>query len=190
MISRFKYLFLLLALGMFSLSRCGSKETGTEEASSSKLASSTEMASREATSTKFVWRSFDEGLRFASESNQPVYVFIKSKRCPWCQKMEKETLTDPEVKQSLSNLVPVVLQGDSRRVVTYKGRSYSEAQLVREVFRVRGFPTSIFMEPNGDIIGGLPGYLQPKQMVVITNYVGEGHYRNRSFEDYMKEAGS
>lgn len=183
--SRFKYLFLLLVLGTFSVSGCGSKETGTTEVSSPKPASTTGV-----TSTTVGWRNFDEGLGFATESNQPIYVFIKSKRCGWCQKMEKETLTDPEVKQALSNLVPVVLQGDSRRVVTYKGQSYSEAQLVREVFRVRGFPTSIFLEPDGDIIGGLPGYLQPKQMVVITNYVGEGHYKNRSFEDYMKEMGS
>lgn len=188
--SRHKYLFLFLVLGMFSVSGCGSKETGTEEASSSKPASSAEMTSRETNSTKLVWHNFDEGLRFATESNQPIYIFIKSRGCGWCRKMEQETFTDPEVKQALSNLIPIVLQGDSRRTVSYKGRSYSEAQLVREVFGVRGFPTSIFLEPNGDIIGGLPGYLQPKQMVVITNYVGEGHYKNRSFEDYMKEAGS
>jgi len=183
--SRHKYLFLLLVLGMFSVSGCGSKETGTEEANSPERTSSTEV-----TSTKLVWHSFDEGLRFATKSNQPLYLFIKSKACGWCRKMEQETFTDSEVKGALSNLVPVVLQGDSRRMVTYKGQSYSEAQLVREVFGVRGFPTSIFMEPNGDIIGGLPGYLQPKQMVVITDYVGEGHYKNRSFEDYMKEMGS
>jgi thioredoxin-related protein len=188
--SRFEYLFLLLILGTFSVSNCASKETATEEASSSKPVSSTEMTSRGATSTKIVWHDFDEGLRFAAKSNQPIYLFIKSKGCGWCRKMEQETFTDSEVKSALSKLVLVVLQGDSRSMVTYKGRSYSEAQLVQEVFGVRGFPTSIFMEPNGDIIGGLPGYLQPKQMVVITNYVGEGHYKNRSFEDYMKEAGS
>jgi thioredoxin-related protein len=188
--SRFEYLFLLLILGTLSVSNCASKETASEEASSSKPVSSTEMTSREATSTKLVWHDFDEGLRFATKSNQPIYLFIKSKGCGWCRKMEQETFTDSEVKSALSKLVPVVLQGDSRRMLTYKGQSYSEAQLVQEVFRVRGFPTSIFMEPNGDIIGGLPGYLQPKQMVVITNYVGEGHYKNRSFEDYMKEAGS
>jgi len=188
--SRHKYLFLFLVLGMFSVSGCGSKETGTEEASSSKPASSTEMTSREVASTKFVWHNFEEGLRLATEGNQPLYLFITSKACGWCRKMEQETFTDSEVKGALSNLVPVVLQGDSRRVITYKGQSYSEAQLVREVFGVRGFPTSIFLEPNGDIIGGLPGYLQPEQMVVITNYVGEGHYKNRSFEDYMKEMGS
>jgi len=183
--SRFKYLFLLLALGTFSVSGCGSKETGTEEVSSTKTASSAEV-----TSTKFVWRSFDEGLRVASETDKPVYLFIDAKWCSWCKKMKRETFTDSEVKLAFSNLIPVTIDGESKEVVTYQGKSYSLAQLSRQVFGVRGFPMSVFLEPNGDIIGGMPGYMKAKDLAVMANYVGEGHYKNQSFEDYMKEMGS
>jgi len=187
--SRFRYVFPLLFIAVFAVTGCGSKETTSRETTSAEVGSQ-KTVPPEVAPVQSDWHSLNEGLKLASESNQPIYLFIKTKACGWCRKMEQETFTDSEVKGALSKLVPVVLQGDSRRMVTYKGQSYSEAQLVQEVFGVRGFPTSIFMEPNGDIIGGLPGYLQPKQMVVITNYIGEGHYKNRSFEDYMKEMGS
>jgi len=183
--SRFKYLFLLLALGILSVSGCGSKETGTEEASSPKTTSKAEL-----TSTKLVWHSFEEGLRLASETNRPVYLFIDAKWCSWCKKMRRETFTDTQVKQAFSNLIPVTIDGESRETAVYQGNSYSLAQLSRQVFGVRGFPTSVFLEPNGDIIGGMPGYIKAQDMVVIANYIGEGHYKNRSFEDYMKEVGS
>ena len=187
--SRFRYIFPLLLIAAYTVTGCGSKETTSRETTSGEVGSQKTIPP-EAAPVQSEWHNLDEGLKLASESNQPIYVFVKTKACGWCRKMEQETFTDPEVRQALSNLVPVVLEGDSKRTVSYKGRSYSEAQLVREVLGVRGFPTSVFMEPNGDIIGGLPGYLQPEQMVVITNYVGEGHYKNRSFEDYMKEMGS
>jgi len=182
---RFKYIFLLLALGMFSVSSCGSKETGTEEASSPKTASSAEL-----TSAKLTWHSFDEGLRVASETDKPVYLFIDAKWCSWCKKMRRETFTDSEVKLAFSNLIPVTIDGESKEVVTYQGKSYSLAQLSRQVFAVRGFPMSVFLEPNGDIIGGMPGYIKAKDFAARANYVGEGRYKNQSFEDYMKEMGS
>lgn len=49
--------------------------------------------------------TYEEALKQANDLKKPLFVFFHANWCEWCKKMEKETLTDPEVKKALEKYV-------------------------------------------------------------------------------------
>lgn len=83
------------------------------------------------------WLTLDKGLEKAKKENKKVAVFMTNKYCGYCVKLEKNTLSNPKVTESLNELfVPV-------KIDTYNTKypSYLE---------VRGTPTFYFLNSNGE----------------------------------------
>ena len=61
--------------------------------------------------------SYKEAEALSKKEHKPIYLFISAAECPWCEKLEKTTLKDPEVIQMLnSKFVPVHLVRDFDRI--------------------------------------------------------------------------
>lgn len=59
-------------------------------------------------------------------------------------------------------------------------------QLVK-AFKIRGVPATYFLKPDGSVIFSVPGYLPPENYGLVLRYIGEGHYLEKSFDDFRKE---
>ena len=136
------------------------------------------------------WSRWDAGLKEASSGNRFVLVDVYTDWCGWCRRMEADVYARPEVREYLSRrFVTVKLDAESDAPATYRTRRYSESSLASR-FGVSGYPTTIFLKPNGDHLVNVPGYVPADRFLQLLRYVGDGHLeRGEPFDEYVRKAG-
>lgn len=132
------------------------------------------------------WKSFDEGSILAAQQKKKLLVDVYTDWCSWCTKMDKEVYPNKQVAKVLqSHFVAVKLDAESNKKLKYQGSTMSEREFASLV-GVTGYPTTLFFDENMKPISSLPGYLNVETFVNILTFVGENHYKNTSYNDYLK----
>ncbi len=125
-------------------------------------------------SDKIKWRSYDEGLALAKQEGKKVFIHFYADWCAYCKKMEKETLTNLAVIDSLNNdFIPVLVNSDKDR------------DLARD-FYIRGLPSTWFVSETGEKISSLPGYITAEMLLNALKFIQTDSYKTMSFTDFMK----
>ena len=97
------------------------------------------------------WESgYEAALARAGSEDKPVMIDFYTDWCGWCKKLERETYTDTRVQEALSSFVLVKLNGDR------------EGRKLAANMGVRGYPTLVFLNPQGQEIGRIPGFMGPE----------------------------
>jgi len=131
------------------------------------------------------WRTWNAGLAAASGSGKPVIVDVYTDWCGWCKRMDRDTYSRPEVSEYVNrHFIMVRLNGDSDDRVTYGGREFT-ARTLAGGFNVSGYPTTIFLRPNGAHLVNVPGYMGPDKFMKLVRYIGDGALdRGVKWEEY------
>lgn len=151
------------------------------------------------------WHKLDAGLHSAQTQDKHIMVDVYTDWCGWCKKLDKETYSDPAVRQVLAeSYVSVKLKGDSDAPLNVKGQPAkengktmmqlvptdqpvtTERQLTRGAFRVTGFPTILFLASDGKLITSLPGYKDAETFKNILNFIKDDLYEVMTYQDYLK----
>ncbi len=104
---------------------------------------------------EFVSLSFSEALGRARAENRLVMVDVYTDWCGWCKKLDKETYGDARVARAL------------RGVIAIKVNAEKGGEAVAEQYRVRGFPTVLFVSGSGEIVRKVEGYVGADEMLEI-----------------------
>ena len=92
------------------------------------------------------WQTdLDAALEQAKSQGKTVLVLVTSRQCPWCRKLERETLTDARVRQRLARLILVRMD-------------YERHSATARSCGVPGVPTTVALRPDGSIRKMLVGY--------------------------------
>lgn len=94
--------------------------------------------------------SYADALKKGVEQNKPVVLFAHSPFCPWCRKMEADTLSDEEVINFLNkNFI----------FVTVDLSLSMDIEDVPAKFLPEGTPTTYVIDPkNEELLYSLRGY--------------------------------
>jgi thioredoxin-related protein len=135
---------------------------------------------------KVSWLAFDAAAEQAKKENKHMIVDVYTTWCGWCKVMDKQTYSNAQVADYLSqNFVLAKVNGESSAELHYKGEVMTERAFARKV-GVTGFPTTYFLKPDADIIGGAPGFIPPDNFMVYAKYVSTKWYEKGSPQDYLK----
>jgi len=116
---------------------------------------------------------------------KPVYLFVSTDWCTFCNKMKSRTFTDLRVQKLLNELfVPIIINPEKPGMAAFTGHELAYADLAREL-GVTGYPANFFFDSKGKLIGGQPGYIDAKTFADLAEFVGDGHYTNKSFAEFM-----
>ena len=138
----------------------------------------------ESSATEIKWHSFEEGVVLARQGNKKILVDVYTDWCGWCKKMDKEVYSNRTVGQTLtSNFIAIKLNAESQKGVTYDGTSMTEASLA-SAMGVTGYQTILFLNPSAKPITKISGYMEPREFTSILGFIGEDHYKTKSFEEY------
>ncbi len=136
---------------------------------------------------KLDWLAFDAAADLAAKENKHMIVDVYTTWCGWCRVMERETYANPEVADYLEkNFVLTKVNGESSSKLHYKGQELTERDFARGV-GVTGFPTTFFLKPDLEVLGGVPGFIQPKEFMIYARYVGTRWYEKGKIQDFVQQ---
>ena len=107
----------------------------------------------ESLSAGTIWlSSIKKGLELARESNRPLIVDLYADWCTYCKVLENDIFPSSLVAKELDKFVAVRINGE-------------EFPNLMNKFDIRGYPTILFLDKNGNYIDKLTG-LPTKDMVL------------------------
>jgi thioredoxin-related protein len=139
--------------------------------------------------TELKWNKFDDGLVLAKKSNKKILIDVYADWCKWCKKMDSEVFMHDTIAPYLQkNYILIKLNGESQDKLKYKGESMTAAEFAGG-FGVTGFPTVIFLEPSGEAITKVPGFIDAENFLPMLTYFGGDHYKTMKWQDYFTKHG-
>ncbi len=128
------------------------------------------------------WRPWGEAaFAEATSQNKPVLLAISAVWCHWCHVMDETSYSVPEIIEKINDsYVPIRVDNDERPDVNRR-------------YNMGGWPTTVFLTPDGEIIHG-GTYVAPEEMFRTTHAVAEvwsekqGDIQERVAEFKAKEA--
>lgn len=101
---------------------------------------------------EFKWiKDFNEAKELAKKEDKLMFVDFYTDWCGWCKRMDRDTMSKPEVQKFLSDYIPVKIDGDRNKNVV---RQYG----------VRGYPTLALIHHDGTPVSVMSGYKKPEQL--------------------------
>ena len=125
----------------------------------------------------------------AMKENKKVLIDVYTDWCGWCKKMDVDVYSDSDVTKYINEVfVSVKLNAESSNIHDINGKTTTEAELAGRL-GVRGYPTTVFVHPNGEVITLVPGYISSVTFLKILEYIGGEYYRQVKFEEFVSKYG-
>jgi thioredoxin-related protein len=85
--------------------------------------------SQGATKTEITWITLEKAKQYAKKYNKEILIFFYKKDCEYCEKMEKEALSDMQVINLINNnFLPVKIDSRTKDTIEYNGKKYTNQQ--------------------------------------------------------------
>ena len=150
------------------------------------------------------WMSLDQAL--AAQKNEPkkIMMDVYTEWCGPCKLMDKKTFTNPDLITYVNQFYYAVkFNAEGNERISFFGNifqnpEYDESRKLRrnsthqftQFLGVKGYPTTIFLSDQGDLITPVVGYLKAQQMELYLKMIKQGDYQvfstAQDFENYKK----
>lgn len=133
------------------------------------------------------WTTFDKGVELAKNENKLLVVDFYTDWCHWCKVMDKETYNDKAVvAYAKENVIMAKINAETNEKFKFKEASYSGRELSM-MFGVRGFPTTVFMNSDGELITSISGFIPAEKFNMILRYLAGNWYEKMKFDEFEKQ---
>ena len=96
--------------------------------------------------SSLIWStSYPESLDLAKAKDKPVLVKFEASWCVWCEKMETEVFTDPEIIKELEKFICVKIDVDKQ-------------ENIAKAYKIKSLPRTIVINTYDEIVGDWLGY--------------------------------
>lgn len=153
-------------------------------------------APRDGESETVKWLTFEEAVELSKKEKKKIFVDVYTDWCGWCKVMDKSTFNDPAVAKVLNaQFYPVKLNAEQREDITFSGHTFKFVSNGRSGYHELAasllnnklsYPTVVFLTDDFKIIQPIPGYRKADEFHKIAQYIGEDHYINGTWEDFLK----
>ena len=106
-----------------------------------------------------VWLSdYNTARREAHDKNLPLVIDFSTQNCSWCRKLEATTFRDAGVVKLLGeHFVALRLDGEKDAAIA-------------QALGINAYPTLVFADPNGKILGKQDGYVKAAEFTQIAQH--------------------
>jgi thioredoxin-related protein len=133
------------------------------------------------------WLKYDNAIEEAKKRKKHIIVDFTTTWCGWCKKMQATTYQDTQVVNTINrDFVAAEVDGDSYNVLKLKDGDVTEKGITQQ-YQVRGYPTTWFLDPDGNKIAPAPGYIESSAMMLILNFVRTNSNEKMSFKEYVEK---
>jgi len=173
---KLKVLMIPLALALL-VAGCAQEEGETAK---------TEAGSEAEAHEGVAWMDYESGMAQAQAEGKYVLIDFWTDWCHWCKVLDERTYTQESVQTRLAeSFVAVKVDAESREPQGKAGDAPTGVALARN-YGVQSYPTTWFLDTQGEPIAPAPGFMEAEQLVIILDYVSTGAYKDQEFQAYMK----
>lgn len=109
------------------------------------------------TGINFQSATWNQALAMAKKENKPIFLDISASWCGYCKRMKANVFTDSEVGNLYnSTFINISVDGE-------KGEGIELAKK----YGVRGYPTFVFLKPDGSLAYQTSGYHNPSKFLEL-----------------------
>ncbi|MBP7554023.1 MAG: thioredoxin family protein [Spirochaetes bacterium] len=94
----------------------------------------------------------DKANELAGKENKLIMIDVYADWCSWCTKLDEETYIDKDVIKESKKFVNLKINPETDQ----KASEYLTP------YKISGFPTILFVEPNGQLVDSIGGFLDAK----------------------------
>jgi thioredoxin-related protein len=116
---------------------------------------------------------YEEAMKRAQKEDKPVVIYFFSRLCPYCDEMNRYVLSDREV----SNIL--------KRWVVFITVDINKNNRLTRMYDVWGYPTTWFLDPKGQPIVKVPGYIPKTDFKKMLVFVKEKHYTSMTLREFF-----
>lgn len=128
--------------------------------------------------------SLEEAITTAPVIGKKIIIDVYVEWCPYCQRMHSDTYTSESVLDAISDhFLWVRINAESEEMVNYHGTELTMIDFARALEN-RSYPTTYFMNEDGNIIGVQPGYFEAEVFADMLNFVGTDSFLRMDFETF------
>lgn len=132
------------------------------------------------------WMTLDQAQALSKKKPKKYFVDVYTDWCGWCKVMDKKTFSDAKVAEYANKkYYAIKLNAESANPVTYQGKTITERELAA-AWGVTGYPTTMFLDEQTNLITAVPGYLDLPTFDKIVRYFGEVDYKKVSIQEFEK----
>lgn len=133
-----------------------------------------------------LFTNYTDAVSKAKAENKMILVDVFTDWCVWCKRMDKDVYTDPAVQAEMSKyFTSVKLDAEADKEQTFRGVSATE-QAIAQNMKVTGYPTTVFMTPDEQVIQAVPGYIKAPEFALMLRYIGTKGYETKNFDEWKK----
>lgn len=129
-----------------------------------------------------------DDLNDARRDGKFLFIMFHQEGCPFCDKMRKVTFQDKAVQDYFTKhfyMVEVDIRG-SNEIVDVDGKKMTERQFAHK-YGVRLTPVFMFFDQIGNVVAKVPGYIEPKDFILVGRYIVEERYKDTNLVKFIKE---
>ena len=138
------------------------------------------------------WLTWEQAQAAQKKKPKKLFVDVYTDWCGWCKRMDATTFDNPAIAKYMNdNYYCVKFNAETKEEVTFKGKKYATdgryCTLATFLLQNKmGFPTSIYMDEDLNILTSVSSYLSPKDLEPILSYFATNSHKNTPWEEYQK----
>ena len=132
------------------------------------------------------WMSYDEATKLTKKKKKKIFVDVYTDWCGWCKRMDATTMKDPRVIAYMNKkFYAVKLDAESSKSSNYKGTVVTERELATRIFKANGYPTTLYLDENENLLINLSGYREATELDKILHYLGEDKHKTLTWDQFV-----
>ena len=134
--------------------------------------------------------TMNEALEAQKEEPKKIFMDAYTTWCGPCKMLDKNTFSNKDVAEYINeHYYPVKFNAEGPEKITYKGRLFenrgydpnkrgrnSTHDFARGL-KITGYPSLVFFDEKGNLIGPIPGYRTPHQLEVFLKLFRKEDYK-------------
>jgi thioredoxin-related protein len=147
------------------------------------------VANNKADAQNVKWYSFEEAIELNAKSPRNIMIDVYTDWCGWCKVMDKQTFSMPDIAKILNEqYYAVKLDAETKDTIIFKEHTFVNTgegkrpphQLAIALLNGKlSYPNIVFLNKNSDLLGALPGFKKPEEMMPILNYITKELYKQK-----------
>lgn len=151
------------------------------------------------TSQEINWMTMNEALEAQKKQPKKIFMDAYTTWCGPCKLLDKNTFTNKDVIKFINkHYYPVKFNAEGTEVVNYREQTFKNPGYDPErkgrnsthqlalAMKITGYPSLVFFDEKGNLIGPIPGYRTPHQLeLFLKMFVGEDYKKITSPEAFQ-----